>query len=362
MIIMAVILLALSFITGFVWADYTPVTPSAGAISHTMELTKAPYHLDYTITYSFTLSDLETTPGGLSAAVSGTPSIASVSYSPADNFETAVGHKITKTAAVNWTGVTFSEPGIYYWKVTKSADQGGAPGVLSNNSEETWLFAFITDVNGILTPASTGLSTTSELKAKADLQDQYPAITVALSVGKTVDGNQGSKNQYFQFDISVTPAGSASRSYVISGYDPAETVNASLYNDSAVQPVSPVLMTGGQATEITVWLKHGQTFKIADLPYGSSYTVTETASGYTAEYTVSGDVKNLADNDIASGSGTSVSDSSQTADTTVQFTNTKNVTPPTGIDTRSAASVMGLILASALLVLVFVPKRREENH
>ena len=361
-IFMAVILTALSVMTGFVWADYTPVKPSNGAVSHTMELTKAPYHLDYPITYSFAVSDLQSIPEGLTSTVSGTPAIASVSYGPEDDFAGATGHKITKTAAVDWSGVTFSEPGIYYWKVTKSANNGGAPEELSNNSQETWLFAFITDVNGTLTAASTGLSTTSELTAKADLQDQYPATTVDLSVGKTVTGNQGSKDQYFKFDISVTPAGSAARSYVISGFDPAATVNASPYNDGAVQPSNPVSMTGGQATTITVWLKHGQTFKIEDLPYGSSYTVTETATGYTATYTVSGDNTNSSANDIASGSGTSVSDSSVTADSTVQFTNNKEATPPTGIDTRSAASVMGLIFASVLLVLVFAPKRREENN
>ncbi len=363
-VFMTVILMVLAVMTGFVSADYTAVTPANGTISHTMELTESPYFLDYTITYSFSVSGPTAPEGGLSptGVVSGSPAISSVSYGPSDDFASATGHKITKTPAVDWSGVTFSEPGIWYWTVTKTANNDEVPEELSNNSVETYLFAYVTDTNGALSVAVTGLSTTTELTAKADLQDQYPATAVDLSVGKTVTGNQGSKDQYFKFEIEVTPAGNATRSYELSGFDAAADVNASPYNDGAVQPTSPVSMTGGQATTITVWLKHGQTFKIVDLPYGSSYTVTETATGYTATYTVSGDNTNSADNDIATGSGTSVSDSSVTADTTVEFTNDKTTTPPTGIDTRSAASVMGLILAAALLVLVFIPKRREENN
>ena len=364
LIFMALILTVLSVMTGFVSA-YDAVTPANGQISHTMTLTGEPYYLDYTIKYSFAASDPAVlSPDGLTPAdvITGTPTIADVSYGPADDFASATDHKITKTAAVDWSGVTFKEPGIYYWKVTKTADKGGAPQVLSNISPETYLFAFITDVNGTLTAAATGLSTTAELTAKVDLQDQYPATTADLSVGKTVTGNQGSKDQYFKFVISVTPAGSAARTYTISGFDPAATVNASPYNDGAVQPTSPVSMTGGTATEITVWLKHGQTVKIEDLPYGSSYTVTETAEGYTATYAVTGDNTKTEQGDNASGSGTSVTDPSVTADTTVQFTNDKTVTPPTGIDLATGAPVMGLILAAVLLMLVFAPKRREENN
>ena len=102
--------------------DYTAVTPDNSSINHTMTLTESPYNLDYTITYSFAAgTPTVKSPDGLAAAdvITGTPAIASVSYGPDDNFAAAAGHKITKTAAVDWSDVSFQEPGVYYWEITK---------------------------------------------------------------------------------------------------------------------------------------------------------------------------------------------------------------------------------------------------
>ena len=343
--------------------DYTAVTPDNSSINHTMTLTESPYNLDYTITYSFAAgTPTVKSPDGLAAAdvITGTPAIASVSYGPDDNFAAAAGHKITKTAAVDWSDVSFQEPGVYYWEITKTADNGGAPLELSNNSEKTYLYALVTDVNGVLTAAATGLSTTNALSEKADLQDQYPATAVDLSVGKTVTGTQGSKEQYFKYDIQIKPAGSATRTYQISGYDDASVVNASPYNTGATQPTNPVSLTGNSQTTITVWLRHGQTFKIEDLPYGSSYTVTESANdGYDTPTTVvTGDNTNSAANDIAKGTGVTVTDASLTADTTVQYTNNKDAVVPTGISLSAGAALMGILMAIGLLALTSVFKRK----
>ena len=344
---------------------YTPVTPANSTINHTMELTEAPYNLDYTITYSFAAGTATVkSPSGLNAAdvITGSPSIASVSYGPSDDFVSAAGHKITKTAAVDWSGVTFSEPGVYYWEITKTVDKGGAPLEVSNTSENTYLFALVTDVGGVLTAAATGLSTTNALNAKADLQDQYPATSVDLSVGKTVTGTQGSKEQYFKYEIKIKPAGSATRTYQISGYDDASVVNASPYNSGATQPTNPVSLTGNIESTITVWLRHGQTFKIEDLPYGSSYTVTESGNdGYDTPTTaVTGDNTNSTANDIASGTGVTVTDTSLTADTTVQYTNNKDADVPTGINLTNGAAIMGILMAMSLLAIAVVSKRKGE--
>lgn len=343
-------------------AHYTAVTPGNSSFNHTMELTESPYKLDYTITYSFAAgTPTVKSPVGLNASdvIDGKPVIASVSYGPEDDFAGAPGHKITNTVAVNWSGVSFKEPGVYYWEITKTADDGGAPLVLSNYNDKTYLFALVTDVNGVLEAASTGLSTSAELTAKVDMQDQYPATAVDLSVGKTVTGTQGSKEQYFKFEIQIKPAGSATRNYQISGFDPATDVNKSPYNNGATQPTNPVSLTGNSQTKITVWLRHGQTFTINDLPYGTSYTVIESENdGYDKTTTVvDGDNTNIEANDIKNGNGNTVTDSSLTDDTTVQYTNHKDADVPTGISLSSGAAIMGILLALGLLALAFVPKR-----
>ena len=95
--------------------------------------------------------------------------------------------------------------------------------------------------------------------------------------------------------------------------------------------------------ETTFMLKHGDTLSIANLPYGVTYTVTETAvTGY--ETTKTGD------------SGT-IGAATQTA----AFTNNKNGSIDTGVTTENLPYVilMGLVvLAGAALLL----KRKAHNN
>ena len=95
-------------------------------------------------------------------------------------------------------------------------------------------------------------------------------------------------------------------------------------------------------TEATFHLKHGETLSIANLPYGVSYTVTETAAeGYTT---------------TKEGDSGSINAPAQTA----AFTNDRTTTVDTGITTDSLPYVLLLgivVLAGAVLFI----KRRANN-
>ena len=95
--------------------------------------------------------------------------------------------------------------------------------------------------------------------------------------------------------------------------------------------------------ETTFMLKHGDTISIANLPYGVTYSVTETAAdGYTT--TKTGDTGSI-----------------NAAETTAAFTNSKTGTIDTGVTTESLPYVvlMGfVVLAGAALLL----KRKAHNN
>ena len=366
-VLLATVLAILPVLPAWAATPYTPVTPTAGtpSVTHTLEL-EGREDLLYTFTYQFAVGDpVIAAPEGVvnpAEAVTGKPAITNITFGPSDTPDAE--HKITKTLSIDWSGVSIKTPGTYRWAVTKTkSGDDVAPGTLTNNDGTTYLYAYVTDNNGVLTVSATGFTKDDALTDKGNLADKYTETSVDLAVGKTVTGSKGSKDQYFKFTVSLTaPAaasGAGAKAYTITG---AETnVPATAYNAAATNPTS-VTLTGGTQASVDIWLRHGQTFTIGDLPYGTSYTVTEgNNDGYTVSTVVTGDTKNEQDDDIASGTGNTVTDASLTADTTIAYTNDRVGTLPTGILLQYGAPIAGILFAILLFVWLFASRRRREQ-
>lgn len=323
-----------------------------------MVLTKSS-QLDYTITYEFNVGEVVvvepsfTTPA---LAVTGKPSIGKIEYGPRDTF---TNKTCTKNLSIDWSNVSFMEPGVYRWPVTKTGfiDESAAEQI-SNNSENNYLYVHVIDNNGNLNIDTVVLSAVDNYEnfeqsnKNQGMEDQYPATTLDLSITKTVTGNQGSKDQYFKFTLTLNvPAAAADKAYTITGLD--TSVPATAYHGSKTNE-STITTTKGTAT-IEMWLKHGQTATIKDLIYGSSYTIVESENaGYGVSSSVTGDISG-----VTYGKET-VSDTAMITSTQISYTNEKNTTVPTGIELETAAPIVGMILAMAMLALLFVGKRKEE--
>ena len=133
---------------------------------------------------------------------------------------------------------------------------------------------------------------------------------VTVTVRKFVDGNMGDTNESFDFTYTVTkPDGTTE--------DPAFFA-----------------------------LKDGETYPITDLPQGSSVIVTETsqaADGYSTTVTVGDTTTN----------SNEYSGQNLTDDVTVTFTNTKNVTAPTGI-VRNVFPFIVMVVIAIEAIICFV--------
>lgn len=171
-----------------------------------------------------------------------------------------------------------------------------------------------------------GVHTESSGVKSDTFENTYRAGT--LNVSKTVTGNLGDKNKYFEFKVTLTGENGKT-------YGDSYAVTGGSKDDN---PKSIVI---GQET--TFMLKHGDTLSIANLPYGVTYTVTETAvTGY--ETTKTGD------------SGT-IGAATQTA----AFTNNKNGSIDTGVTTENLPYVLLIgfvVLAGAALLI----KRKAHNN
>ena len=159
--------------------------------------------------------------------------------------------------------------------------------------------------------------------------DTFPNTYSAgsLKVTKTVEGNLGDKDKYFEFKVKLT--GETGKTY-------ADSFAVSGGSNKA----NPTSIKLGEET--TFLLKHGDTITIANLPYGVKYTVTETAAeGYTTE-------KTGADGTISA------------ADQIAAFTNTKDGSIDTGVVLNNMPYILVLAVLAAGVAVFIIRKRRED--
>lgn len=169
-----------------------------------------------------------------------------------------------------------------------------------------------------------GVHTEDDGQVKSDeIINIYSAGT--LKVSKTVTGNLGDRDKYFTFQVTLT--GEQDKNYADSY---AVTGGSYKENPTTVKVGEPAVFH----------LKHGDTISISNLPYGVTYTVTETAAeGYTTEKT--GDRGSI-----------------NSAEATAAFTNTKEGDIDTGIKLDSLPYILVFAGALALTVIMVIRKRR----
>lgn len=232
-------------------------------------------------------------------------------------------------------GITFSTPGIYHFTVNEKA--GTDPNIAY--SGQTYYVevqvSWAVDTNGNLTGAlhMDGIAVyAGPQKGIGDKVDvpmfhNKEVKNSSLTVTKTVKGNAANKNDVFEFTVKVTG---------VSGSYPATNT------------AGKVTAVNGVITE-KVYLKNGEKFVIYNLPAGAAYTVTEMDTAYNESFRIdSGESKD----------GLEAAGKIGRDDTVAAFTNTKTITPPTGIFMDVMPYV--LLLAAAVLgcVVFFVFRRR----
>ena len=233
--------------------------------------------------------------------------------------------------------------------------------------------------------------------------------TQKLQVTKTVTGNQGSRDKYFEFTIELDTSREVggvtvkaeegtpiyvdweNNATIITLNDPADTdakfntattesfatvhdtnvlAGKSAMDQTATDPADRkgiyYIDADGKAT-IKIFLQHGQSFGLKGIPQGTKYTVTETdygTEGYEATTALSGE--DVLTDDFPSG-GTDievgkdklvVEDTHLMKDAKVDFTNDKKGVIPTGV----IMSVTGGAVMVALAAAYFVLRRRKDDE
>lgn len=354
-------------------AAYSAVTPGddehKSTITHTLTLTKeTDTRLDYDITYTFDVEKDATIlnkandgigADGTTAPVTGAPEIDQIVYGIDSVFDT--NKTATQYLDVDWSNVKINQPGAYRWKVTQYVTEE-APEEASGNEKVFYLFVYVWDDGGVLKSSILMYEdpTIPENATKTNtIPETYPAKVVDLTISKTVTGNQGSQDQYFQFHVTLeTPSFNKvtrTLNYTIDGEKYTINVPATAYHPATTNHQS--ITVNKEVFEFDIWLKSGETVTIHDMIYNTKYTVEEMKnSGYTVTARVEGsdttgqwDQKNT------------VTDTGLTGDATLKYTNHKQTDVPTGISLEAGVAFFGIVLAMGMMMLMFVGKRKEQN-
>lgn len=249
----------------------------------------------------------------------------------ADTITFAPGDDLSKTTDLTLSSDDFTKPGVYRYEITENS---GTYDGMTYDTETYYLDLYVVnDTNGYKIEAVKIFKDGTEVSNKVDedgfvFTNTYATNNVSLT--KVISGNQADMNKKFEFTITVT------------GQD-GEKFSTDRDN---------VVLESGKAT--TVSLGHNETIHIYGLSESDTYTIVETdtaADGYVTTYTVDGGTAET---------GLSVSgDVKDKTDDAIVFTNTKNVSTPTGIALTFAPYVLMVALAGVFAVL-FLRKKREE--
>lgn len=299
-----------------------------------------------------------------------------------------------KKIEIDFSGISFQEPGIYRYIITEAAAGTDQAAGVTNDTDSTRVLDVVVEDssegsvnklkigNYILhdkvsdVPVKAAGNTATIADKSSGFTNKYDAYDLVFS--KTVKGNQGSKDKYFKFDVSISgakgaeiavsgqgtdfaaePEKSTSTTYLASDMKTANTKD----EDTGLEGQQLKADADGNITA-TFYIKHGQKVTLQGIPAGAKYTVTETQEDYTASVSVT---ETADPSDAAANSdknGITDQNTGIQGNTTAAFTNTREGTIPTGILSNVAlpAGIISLAVAGAVGSVIYIKKKKSEEE
>ena len=184
-------------------------------------------------------------------------------------------------------------------------------------------------------------------------------------MSKTVTGNQGSKDKYFKFEVTIKNAVAGTVYDVDLTSADSTVIENSATNAEYVGKANPTSVTVGDDGTVTetFYLQNGQSIKILGLAEGTAYEIEETPEDYVASARITGDTERTADSSDVALADNKVFDTELTEDTTVAFTNDRQGAIPTGVILSVAAPVaIGVAVLGGIVFLFIRNKKRDAEE
>lgn len=362
---------------------YTPVSGTNTTFDTTIYMKDAASVPNVTFKYAVTQgTDQNADTAGKNLAVhkgndgitsTGMPTIADITFTAGDAKTATDGTAIKKEGTVDFSGVKFMEPGVYRYVVTETGDAQGITHEDNNKKQEDRVKAldvYVTDVDGALkvsayvmhdneTDKAAQLDESKKLDDK-DTNFEHLLTTSDVELSKKVTGNQGSRDEYFQFTVKIAGADKGTK-FIVDLANADKTTKTNGVN--TVTHENPEMLTAGEDGTLTqdFWIQNGQSIKIQGLGGSTGYTVTEAENAYKTNIAVTGDTKNGEAN-IAAVDGKVVTDAAVSEDTVVAYTNDKSGAVPTGLIMSIGGPAAIALLGGVGLVTINARKKKEDEE
>lgn len=350
-VVAATMVLALVGVAAPAWAEGQSTNPqlsvTEGRVTITSKLTMDKYAVEPNADFKYTIAPAEASEltntgmpatAGVEGAVSLSPSSVNYSAEGLSSEDNADGVTKTITAQMSVSLVTsrFAAPGIYRYKITQTPPELDGLNVVY---KELFLDVYVENGNSGLVAKGCTLSTAAGSGSKiSGFENKY--VTHKLTITKVVAGNQGDKNKDFEFTVTIKGADGETYKY--------GTVK------NGVTTMNQTTTKSG-ATFIET-LKHGESVIVYGLSSEDKFAVTEAdyhGDGYKTSYKI-GDGTNSTE-------GSSIAEKAiGNSDTTVIFTNTKDVTVPTDV-IRTVVPYAAIVAFAAVMGVVFFRPRRNRR-
>lgn len=350
-VVAATMVLALVGVAAPAWAEGQSTNPqlsvTEGRVTITSKLTMDKYAVEPNADFKYTIAPAEASEltntgmpatAGVEGAVSLSPS--SVNYSAEglsseDNAD-GVTKTITTQMSVSLVTSRFAAPGIYRYKITQTPPELDGLNVVY---KELFLDVYVENGNSGLVAKGCTLSTAAGSGSKiSGFENKY--VTHKLTITKVVAGNQGDKNKDFEFTVTIKGAD-------------GETYKYGTVKNGVTTMNQTTTKSGATFTET---LKHGESVIVYGLSSEDKFAVTEAdyhGDGYKTSYKI-GDGTNSTE-------GSSIAEKAiGNSDTTVIFTNTKDVTVPTDV-IRTVVPYAAIVAFAAVMGVVFFRPRRNRR-
>lgn len=350
-VVAATMVLALVGVAAPAWAEGQSTNPqlsvTEGRVTITSKLTMDKYAVEPNADFKYTIAPAEASEltntgmpatAGVEGAVSLSPSSVNYSAEGLSGEDNADGITKTITAQMSVSLVTsrFAAPGIYRYKITQTPPELDGLNVVY---KELFLDVYVENGNSGLVAKGCTLSTAAGSGSKiSGFENKY--VTHKLTITKVVAGNQGDKNKDFEFTVTIKGAD-------------GETYKYGTVKNGVTTMNQTTTKSGATFTET---LKHGESVIVYGLSSEDKFAVTEAdyhGDGYKTSYKI-GDGTNSTE-------GSSIAEKAiGNSDTTVIFTNTKDVTVPTDV-IRTVVPYAAIVAFAAVMGVVFFRPRRNRR-
>lgn len=329
------------------------------------------------VEFTFTIEPGTAVPGGAGNALeilagpttATAPTISSAQFTsgmtttagtPTDDTDTTKKFAVDDVV-VDFTGISFTAPGVYRYVVTEEANNYNGITNDANATRYLDVFVFPSDEDATVLEIST-ISLRTVATNFERVYDQEAGIykyqyvstpdvktseytntleTVDLEFAKAIDGNQADKNKKFTFTLEIEDANPGDYTVEIVGENVVDENSNVTANNGAY-----TITVGSDGTCTAIfYLTDGESVKVNDLNVGYSYTVTEDAEDYESTDGLAGYLDATSDTDVED-------------DVKTGYTNTREGAIPTGVIITIAPFVIGILVLGAVMLFMVSRRRR----